>query len=251
MTPALNEAKNLIDRARELAAQEGPWEWIVADGGSADGTLDTARAAGATTVRSERGRGLQLNAGARLATGDVLLFLHADTILPRDAFGQIRAALLERAIVGGNFTFSFDDTSFAGQFLTFVYMMKRELFGVWYGDSGIFVRTTVFWALGGFAEFPILEDAQFVERLQRAGRTRRLEGVVRSSSRRYRGRIVATVLRWTTIFALYKLGVPPRRLGRLYAAHSTMGAELQAAEASLVSRGETEVPSEPKRSALE
>ncbi|GAC1310357.1 MAG: TIGR04283 family arsenosugar biosynthesis glycosyltransferase [Vulcanimicrobiaceae bacterium] len=219
VTPALDEAANLALRARELAAQEGPWEWIVADGESADDTVAVARTAAATVVHSRRGRGSQLNAGAERATGDVLLFLHADTALPPDAFAQIRAVLREPAIVGGNFTFAFDDASFAGRALAFVYAVKGRLFGVWYGDSAIFVRATTFRALGGFAPFPIMEDAHFVERLQRSGSTRRLAAVVTSSSRRYRGRVVLTVVRWTTIFALYKLGVSPHRLARLYKPH--------------------------------
>ncbi len=247
VTPTLNEAKNLIARERELATQEGPWEWIIADGGSVDNSIQTARAAGAKIVRSEMGRGIQLNAGARIATGDVLLFLHADTALPRDALRQIRAALRD-PIVGGNFTLSFDDTSFASRLLAFVYVAKRKLFGVWYGDSAIFVRAITFRTLGGFAEFPILEDAHFVERLQRAGPTRRLDAVVTSSSRRYRGRVVATIVRWTTIFALYKLGIAPRRLARLYAPHSVTAAELQAAQASPVIRGVVELRQGPERS---
>ncbi len=219
LTPVLNEGANLAIRARDIAAQEGPWEWIVADGASTDESVAIAQAAGAAIVNCVRGRGPQLNAGAERAAGEVLLFLHADTALPRDAFAQIRAALRDPAIVGGNFTFGFDDASFAGRMLAFVYAAKRTLFGVFYGDSAIFVRATTFRALGGFAPFAILEDAHFVERLQRIGRTRRLAAVVTSSSRRYRGRVVQTVIRWTTIFALYKLGVSPHRLARLYAPH--------------------------------
>jgi len=221
ITPTLNEASNLALRARELARQEGPWEWIVADGGSTDDSVAVARTAGATLVHCERGRGPQLNAGAERGAGQVLVFLHADTALPRDAFSQIRAALRDPAMVGGNFTFAFDDVSFAGRVLAFVYAAKRTLFGVWYGDSAIFVRTTTFRELGGFAPYPILEDAHFVERLQRKGRTRRLQVVVTSSSRRYRGRVVETLVRWTTIFALYKLGFSPHWLARFYAPHGS------------------------------
>lgn len=227
VTPTLNEAPNLALRARELAVQEGPWEWIVADGGSTDASVAAARAAGATVVRCERGRGPQLNAGAARATGSVLVFLHADTTLPRDAFAHVRAALHDPNTVGGNFTFAFDDVSFAGRILAFTYAAKRTLFRVWYGDSAIFVRATTFHELGGFAPFPILEDAHFVERLQRVGRTRRLASVVTSSSRRYRGRVVETLVRWTSIFALYKLGVSPYWLARFYAPHGSREENLE------------------------
>lgn len=247
--PTLNEAENLAVRARELAAQEGPWEWIVADGGSTDDSVAAARAAGATIVQCERGRGPQLNAGAQRAGGNALVFLHADTALPRDAFAQLRAALLDPAVVGGSFTFAFDDASFAGRVLEFVYALKRKLFRVWYGDSAIFVRATTFRALGGFPTFPILEDAHFVERLQRVGRTRRLAAVVTSSSRRYRGRVLQTIFRWTTIFALYKLGVPPGRLARLYAPHRATVVKRRAAEASHANGAKAEAPPEPEPSA--
>ncbi|GAC1310843.1 MAG: TIGR04283 family arsenosugar biosynthesis glycosyltransferase [Vulcanimicrobiaceae bacterium] len=217
--PTWNEATNLPQRARELAAQTGPWEWIVADGGSSDASMAIARAAGALVVACERGRGAQLNAGAALATGEAIVFLHADTALPSDAFAHLRAALRDPALVGGNFTFAFDDASLAGRALGFVYALKRACFGVWYGDSAIFVRTGVFRELGGYAAYPIFEDAEFVERLRRRGRTRRLAATVTSSSRRYRGRAVATIVRWTTLFALYKCGISPHRLARFYAPH--------------------------------
>ena len=217
--PTLDEAANMSARAREIAGQAGPYEWIVADGGSADDTATVARAGGADVVRCERGRGQQQNAGASRASGDAIVFLHADTALPRDAFAQIRAALEDESVVGGNFTFAFDDPSLAGRGLALVYALKRVLFGVWYGDSAIFVRATTFAELGGFAPYPILEDAHFVERLRKRGRTRCLPAVVTSSARRYRGRVFATIVRWTMIFALYKLGVSPHRLARFYAPH--------------------------------
>jgi len=239
--PTLNEAANLPARARELAAQTGPWEWIVADGGSTDESASIARALGAVVVRCERGRGPQLNAGAARAGGNVFVFLHADTALPQGAFAHVRAALDDPKIVGGNFTFAFDDDSFAGRALGFVYAAKRTLFRVWYGDSALFVRASAFEALGGFAPFPILEDLHFIERLQRFGRTRRLDTVVTSSARRYRGRVVETIVRWTTIFALYKGGVSPHRLARFYAPHQVTAAEPPAAEPFPADRAEDEV----------
>ena len=219
VTPVLNEARNLPLRGREISLQQGPWEWIVADGGSDDGSDVAAHNAGAELVRAPRGRGLQLNAGAARATGETLLFLHADTSLPPGALEAIRTALAEKSLVGGNFTFAFDDRSLAGRFLAAVYAVKQRLFRVWYGDSAMFVRRDVFEALGGFEDVPIMEDIRFVERLRRAGRTTRLDLVVRSSARRYRGRAFVTVLRWTALFALYKCGVSPRALARHYVPH--------------------------------
>ena len=219
VTPVLDEARNLPLRGREFSRQEGPWEWIVVDGGSDDGSDAAAQNAGAELVRAPRGRGPQLNAGAARATGELLLFLHADTSLPPGALDASRRVLAEKSIVGGNFTFAFDDRSLAGRFLVAVYAVKQQLFCVWYGDSAMFVRRDVFETLGGFDDVPIMEDIRFVERLRRAGRTMRLDLVVKSSARRYRGHAFVTILRWTALFALYKCGVSPRILARHYSPH--------------------------------
>jgi rSAM/selenodomain-associated transferase 2 len=219
ITPALNEAHNLAERARELSRQEAPWEWIVVDGGSEDGTPQRARDLGATVLSAPRGRGPQLNVGAGLAKGDILLFLHADTTLPDGAFVAIRDACRETRIVGGNFAFRFADDSIGGRFLGFVYASKQRMLRAWYGDSAMFVRREVFSTLGGFENFPIMEDLDFAVRLRRFGATVRLPLTVTSSPRRYRGRLVATIVRWTVIFGLYKLGVSPHRLARFYPPH--------------------------------
>lgn len=219
ITPTLNEAGNIHHRARELAMESPPWEWIVVDGGSNDETAVVARRMGAKVIVAARGRGTQLNTGAQAASGDILLFLHADTALPHGALDAIRGACRKTRIVGGNFTFSFADPSLAGRFLSAVYAAKQRVFRVWYGDSAIFVRADTFQSLGGFKGYPILEDIDFVERLRARGRTVRLPLVVRSLARRYRGRFVATVARWSGIFALYKLGISPNRLARFYPPH--------------------------------
>ncbi|GAC1658402.1 MAG: TIGR04283 family arsenosugar biosynthesis glycosyltransferase [Candidatus Elarobacter sp.] len=219
VTPVLNEERNLRERAGEISVQRGPWEWIVVDGGSDDGSDIVARNAGAQLIRAPRGRGPQLNSGAAKANGEALLFLHADTSLPPGALEAIRSAFSDANIVGGNFTFAFDDRSITGRFLGAVYAAKQRLFRVWYGDSAMFVRRGVFERLGGFADIPIMEDIRFVERLRDVGRTTRLRLIVRSSARRYRGRAFATILRWTTIFGLYKCGVSPHLLARYYQPH--------------------------------
>ena len=219
VTPALNEAERMPARGREIAAQSGPCEWIVVDGGSEDGTPAAALAAGARIIATPRGRGPQLNAGAAAASGEVLLFLHADTALPLGALDAIRTALLDPGAVGGNFTFGFDDDTVEARFLARVYAFKQSVFGVWYGDSAMFVRRETFDAIGGFERFPIMEDLRLVENLRRVGRTVRLPLIARSSARRYRGRFLRTIARWSAVLALYKCGVSPHRLARLYPPH--------------------------------
>ncbi len=219
VTPALNEAGRMSARGREIATQLGPCEWIVVDGGSGDGTPAAAQAAGARTIAAPRGRGPQLNAGAEAASGEVLLFLHADTALPPGALDAIRSALLDPLLAGGNFTFGFDDDTVGARLLARVYAFKQRVFGVWYGDSAMFVRREAFDAVGGFESFPIMEDLRFVEKLRRVGRTVKLPLVARSSARRYRGHLLRTVARWSLVFTLYKFGVSPHRLAYLYPAH--------------------------------
>jgi len=218
VTPTLNEELTLPNRASELAVQTQPWEWIVADGGSPDATVNVATSVGANVAAAPRGRGLQLNAGAAIAQGDVLLFLHADTVLPPGSLDAIRAALADPKLIGGNFHLRFEGQDWVSQVLTLLNRAQRRLFNVYYGDSAIFVRREVFELLGGFRDYPVMEDYDFVQRMKRLGKTTCLTPTVTTSARRYRGRIVKAATIWGLIFLLYNLGVPPARLVRLYAA---------------------------------
>lgn len=219
VTPALDEATNLPLRAREIARQDGPHEWIVADGGSRDATIAVAFAAGARVVSGARGRGPQLDAGAARADGDALLFLHADTMLPDGALAAIRESLADPTIVGGNFSLRFDEPSVAGRLFELVYSLQQRLLGIYFGDSAIFVRRDVFARLGGFGTQPIMEDYAFARKLGRAGRVRKLRLTVTTSARRYRGKPLRTAALWIAIVALYHLGVPTERLRTLYVPH--------------------------------
>lgn len=216
--PTLNEVVNLPARAAEIERQRGPWEWIVADGGSTDATRDVARRLGAEVIVAPRGRGRQLDAGAAQARGAVLLFLHADTSLPAGACEAVRAAA--RQAVGGNFALRFDERSPTVRFFEAFYRVQQSIFGVYYGDSAIFVRADAYRRIGGFGTQPIMEDYAFVRRLERCGRTRRLRLAVTTSSRRFRGRPLRMVCRWIAIVVLYRLGIPPTRLARLYRPHA-------------------------------
>ncbi|MCZ7567927.1 MAG: TIGR04283 family arsenosugar biosynthesis glycosyltransferase [Ardenticatenaceae bacterium] len=217
ITPALNEEEMLPLRAAEVAAQTPPWEWVVADGGSRDATVAAARAHGAIVVVAPRGRGAQLNAGAAAAQGEVLLFLHADTALPPGSLDAVRTAATDPALVGGNFRLRFEGRDVASRLFTAYYRAQQQWLNVYYGDSAIFVRREVFAALSGFRNDPIMEDYDFVRRLEQLGPTACLPLTVTTSARRYRGRVVRTIATWASILLLYRLGVPPARLARLYA----------------------------------
>jgi rSAM/selenodomain-associated transferase 2 len=192
-------------------------ETIVADAGSPDATAAIAAAAGARVVRAPRGRGPQLNAGARAATGEVLLFIHADTELPPQARPAIAAALADPAVIGGNFKLRFAPATLAARIYSLGNHLRRRALGIYYGDSCIFVRRAIFERLGGFADLPIFEDHEFVRRLEAAGRTHYETAVLATtSSRRFLARPVRTLGIWALLQGLYTLGVPAHRLARLY-----------------------------------
>jgi len=156
-----------------------------------------------------------MNAGARAATGEALLFLHADTRLPDGALQLIEKALLDPKVCGGNFSLVFDGGSREAHLLTKIYPLLR-MGGMCYGDSAIFVRRRVFDALGGYRDYPIFEDCDLYRRMRRAGKFVRLPVSAITSSRRFEGRFVRTFALWSLMQMLYWLGVDPNRLNRLY-----------------------------------
>jgi rSAM/selenodomain-associated transferase 2 len=214
--PTLNEEHAI---SRTLAAladwSSANTEIIVADGGSDDATARIAEQFGARVVICERGRGHQLHCGARQATGDTLLFLHADTQCPRQAPELLANALSDPAVVGGNFAIRFDGETRAARFMTWLYPKLGKL-GLCYGDSGIFVRAAIYNELGGFKSIPLFEDLDFARRLRKRGRMVRIPAPVVTSSRRFERGFALTFARWSIMQALYWLGVPPRVLNQFY-----------------------------------
>ena len=158
------------------------------------------------------GRAAQLNAAAALATGHLLVFLHADSRLPLDA----HALLTRTRARGGNFALRFDGDDRFSRVLGAVYAMQRG-FGLYYGDSTVWCEPALFAELGGYRELPIMDDYDFVRRLERATPPTCLPGPATTSSRRWRALgAPRTFLVWTVIRWLYLAGVPPARLARLY-----------------------------------
>jgi rSAM/selenodomain-associated transferase 2 len=220
VVPVLDEARALPGLLDHLAALPGRWEVVVSDGGSGDGSAELARRhpLRPQVVAGPRGRARQLNAGAAAAGGDVLVFLHADSRLPADAYRSLAGALRDPSRPGGNFAVRFDGADRFSRGLTRWYAVQRRL-GVYYGDSALWLRRGEWEALGGFAELAIMEDLELVRRLERRGRTASLPGPVLSSPRRWRALgWWRTGLAWTVIRWAWLAGVPAERLARLYPA---------------------------------
>lgn len=196
-------------------------EVVVADAGSTDGTARLARAAGARVVRSQKGRGHQLHAGALACSGDVLFFLHADARVedePRRIRAQLEEALQDPEVAGGNLYLRFVPGSPAATVFAAANHLRRRWLGIYYGDSGLFLRRSVYAALGGFRPLPIFEDHDLVRRLEARHRTVYLEGLtISASARRFARSPARTLGIWGLLQGLYAAGVPAERLARLYA----------------------------------
>ena len=219
IVPALDEERRIAPALRALVDSEAWHEVIVVDGGSSDRTAELARAVdGVRVLESPRGRARQMNRGAAAATGDVLLFLHADVGLPPDARERIAAALADPAVVAGAFrtwTVPGDRRSWLSPLLHLGDLRSRYS-GLPYGDQAVFVRAGVFQQIGGFPDQPLMEDLELARRLRRVGRIRIVPARVRVSGRRFLARPLYYFLLVNFLPLLYALGVPASRLARLY-----------------------------------
>lgn len=216
--PVLDEEALVAAAVLGVPTRSGD-EVLVADGGSRDATREAAGAAGAVVVEAPRGRALQMNAGAARARGDALLFLHVDVRLPPGALAAVEAALADPAVVGGGFAKVYPG---GGPWLAASAWLQNTvrsgLLGHLVGTNAIFVRRTVFEAIGGFAPLPFLEDVVFSDALRARGRVAVLPGPVEVSPRRYHARgTLAAMARNVAIMARYRiLGQDPRELAALY-----------------------------------
>jgi rSAM/selenodomain-associated transferase 2 len=214
--PVLNEESVLEKTLRKIVAT-GVDEVIGVDGGSFDTTPEIVRHLGCRLIRSPRGRALQMNAGAKVAQGDVLLFLHADTLVPLSLKKIIQKALSDPGVVGGRFDLFLDHSGKLYRLIARFANLRSRLTKISTGDQAIFVRRAVFDQLGGFSDIPLMEDVEFSSRLKQVGRIACLHDRVTTSARRWekQGPLKTVFLMWKLRF-LYFMGVSPDRLKRDY-----------------------------------
>lgn len=216
IVPVLNEEGVL---AATLAAARGPavCEVIVVDGGSSDATVSVARRGVDRVITSERGRAIQMNAGASVASGDVLLFVHADTLLPAGFDAAIVGVLANGEYVGGRFDVSLVPSSPLLYVTQGLINLRSRWTRIATGDQAIFVRRRVFEEVGGFPAIPLMEDLAFSRALKRKGSIACLREQVATSSRRWLqdGVVRTIVLMWSLRF-LFFCGVSPAKLHHLY-----------------------------------
>ena len=211
--PAIDDDATLGGALDAIAAMPGRFEVVVADGGSSDATLAIAQGhrTEPLVVRSEPGSARQMNRGASAASGDVLLFLPTETRLPLDAYERIVTALREPDVQGGNFELAFDGSDPVADRLARHYAKQRRA-GIYYADSAPFVRREIFDDLGGYRPLPVMEDYDFVRRLEQRGATVCVGGPARTRASR---RHAPSPRRRALIRWLFVAGVEPGRLSRL------------------------------------
>ena len=217
VVPVLNEEKTIAATLTALMALR-PDEVIVVDGGSADRTREISRQTGAKVITGAPSRARQMNRGAEYATGDILLFLHADTRLPLAAFHDIAAALEDPRYLGGRFDVDLDGDHWLLKIVGAMINHRSRITKVGTGDQAIFVRREVFARMGGFPEIPLMEDIAFGRALKRLGGVACLRSRVVTSARRWESEGVwRTIIKMWTLKLLYFAGVSPVTLKRFYA----------------------------------
>jgi rSAM/selenodomain-associated transferase 2 len=218
IVPVLDEARGIAEALAALAPCRGRGaEVIVVDGGSSDGTAELARPLADRVIASRRGRAAQMNAGAEIAKGDVLLFLHADTRLPPHADELVLDGLAPSGWQWGRFDVRIEGRNPLLALVASLMNWRSQLTGIATGDQAIFVRRETFATAGGYPEIPLMEDVALSKRLKRRGRPLCLAARVTTSGRRWerQGVLRTIVLMWRLRLA-YFLGAEPAALARRY-----------------------------------
>jgi rSAM/selenodomain-associated transferase 2 len=252
VVPTLNETGSLPDLLASLQHLSPQPEILFVDGGSTDGTVAWLRERGHQVLATRPGRGRQLAAGAAASHGEVLWFLHADSLVPVDALHAMRSAVQDGAPYGA-FRLRFAGTALSARGMTWFYGWLRR-FGLLYGDAGIFVRRDIYLRAGGFPDRALFEDRLLLRALRKltGGGPVCLPTVLTTSSRRFAGwRFPLVFLQWIALQGLFALGVSPDRLAAHYGQKRRQESEHLFPDAPMQPRGSLEIhpdlPPKPQR----
>lgn len=214
--PTLNEEENIESLLKYLKQVDNRLQLIVVDADSKDKTVTVAQKL-SQVVRSSPGRGVQMNKGANVATGDIFWFLHADCRPHSDSIQAMEQALADENVVGGGFEYSLNHPGFRFRLAEFLSNQKNRLLKWLFGDMGIFVRREIFKQMGGYREIPLMEDMDFSKRLKQFGKIVILSYRMQTSARRWieEGYILSSLRSWTFQSA-WALGVSPFTLAKWY-----------------------------------
>lgn len=214
--PVLNETPLLEPLITSLESQQEEFELIFADGGSQDATPEKAAQFG-RVVFSRPGRAPQMNAGAKAASGDILLFLHCDTRLPTGGLRKISEVMEDLNVAGGGFAHRFDRSDWFSRFISFSANTRSKRTRLFFGDQAIFIRGEMFKRMGGYTDMPLFEDWDLSSRMRREGKVALIEDPITTSGRRIEvwGKGKCFII-WWGLSILYALGVPAEKLARFY-----------------------------------
>ena len=222
--PVLNEADRISSLISNLRMQssENFYEIIVVDGDPQGTTVKVIHDSKVMSITADRGRARQMNAGAAIAGGEVLIFLHADTLLPPKALNKISGVLENEKYVGGAFSLGIDSDRLLLKYVAARASMRSRINRIPYGDQAIFIRKSYFDKIGGFKEIPLMEDVDLMRRIKKRGDIIYIfsDQVMTSPRRWEKEGIVYTTIRNQILVSLYFLGVGPEKLVKYYRRHS-------------------------------
>jgi len=215
--PVLNEAELLLQHIREFKALHNEHHVVFCDAGSEDETCALLQQHGLHYCTSQRGRALQMNTGASACNNNILLFIHADTMISSSDIKLVKKAMQDESVVGGRFDICLSGKAFAFRIIETMINLRSRITGVSTGDQCQFVRRSVFEAMGGFPEQALMEDVELSKRLKHYGKVTCLKQKVVTSSRRWeKYGIVKTILLMWKLRFLYWFGTPAEKLAEIY-----------------------------------
>ncbi len=216
IVPTLNEEKTIIETLEQLLALEGEKEIIVVDGGSSDKTIEKASKY-VKVVKSKRGRANQMNTGAKESSGDILWFVHSDSILNIESIKKINQKIEYGYIGGGFHLYFYDLDTLFMKFMQVTSNIRGRFLKFIYGDQGIFVKKDIFESMGGFPNLEIMEDWEFSIRLRKKGKVCLIKSYIGTSARRFKnGGQLKTLLLMHKMKILYTMGVDNKKLSKMY-----------------------------------